>query len=146
MHEYQWAEIVLGALGFLLTWTGMVIGGTWALGDIKQEVSDKIAAEALARTQALATAVIARDVELDAIRKEFGETGHALRRYIETVEKEMGTKELWNRDNFVQKNEFERAIASFEKSNESLRSDIKELIMEMKNEFKAVRQEIATRH
>lgn len=144
MTEYQGVMLGLGVLGFLLTWTGMAVGGTWALGKIKQEISDKLAAETLARAQALAAAVSDRDQELEVLRKEFGETGHSLRRHIETVEKDMRDKEIWSRDNFVQKGEFERALSSFEKAIESVRSDIKELISEMKSELKAVRQEIST--
>src|SRR5262249_12595517 len=137
MTEYQWIA------GFFLTWTGMVVGGTWAIGKIKQDVSDKIGAEALARTQALAGAVASRDQDLDLIRKEFGETIHAIRRYAETIEKDMREKELWSRDNFVQKSEFERALGSFEKATESLHEDIKEMRSEIKNEFKEIRNEIA---
>lgn len=150
MTGLQWATLGLGFLGFLLTWTGMVVGGTWALGKLNKDISDKIAAEkhdvatkfaaeSSARAKALADAVYARDVELDVIRKEFGETGHALRRYMEGIEKEMHTIEIWNRDNYVQKGEFERAI-------DSIRSDIRALSSEIKIDFKELKAELLNKN
>lgn len=146
MTDFEITKLVLGGLAFLLTWTGMVVGATRMVEKIKADVSDKMAAEALARSD-----------DLDGLRKEVGDTqkiqdhnigemGLSLRRHIETVEKQMHEIEIWGRDNYVQKNEFEKALASLERSTESIRSDIKALVADIKSEFKEMRSEITTKH
>jgi hypothetical protein len=143
MTAYQWVTLALGAVGFVITWTGTVIGLTRFAENIKQDTSEKIAAEVLARTKALADAVEARNEEMEVLRKEVaesqrsqdhvvGEMGAALRRYIETVEKEMHKIELYGRDNYVQKQDFEKAIDKLSAEIKALGSDIKADLKEMK--------------
>jgi hypothetical protein len=140
MTVAQWIMLGLGVAGFLLTWTGMAVGLTRFAESIKQDTSEKIAAEVLARTKAISALDAARSSEIEALRREFheaqkaqdhnvGEMGAALRRFIETVEKEMHDIELWGRDHYVQKGEFEKATAS-------IRSDIKEMCSELKSDIR----------
>jgi hypothetical protein len=113
---------------------------------IKTDTSEKIAAEILARSEALSAAVVARNKEMEELRRDFhdaqriqdnhvGEMGAALRRFIETVEKEMHSIEIWNRDNFVQKGEFERATDSIKADIKAMASDIKADIKDLKAEL-----------
>lgn len=151
MTVAQWIMLGLGIAGFAITWTGLVVGLTRFAESIKQDTSEKIAAEVLARTNALSEAVDDRKKEMDDLRKEFhdaqrtqdnhvGEMGSALRRFIETVEKEMHDIELWGRDHYVQKSEFERAT-------DSIRNDITMLRAEIKADFKELGNKIdATKH
>lgn len=136
MTGYQWAVLILGVLGFAVTWTGAVIGATKAIEVIKRDTSQKIAEEVLARTQALAKAVEDRNKEMDELRREwadgqkaqdqhFGEMGAALRRFIETVEKEMHDIELWGRDHYVQKTDFEKSMDSIKVAIKDMGADIK---------------------
>jgi hypothetical protein len=138
----QWLPIA----GFLITWTTGVIGLVKAVQSIKTDVSEKIAAEVLARTTALSDAVVKRNEEMEALRRDFldaqriqdnhvGEMGAALRRFIESVEKEMHAIEIWNRDNFVQKGEFERATDSIKADIKAMASDIKADIKDLKAEL-----------
>lgn len=147
---YQWAVLILGILGFAVTWTGGVIGLTRFASSIKQDTSEKIAAEVLERTKALGDAVAARSKELDDLRREFaiaqktqdshvGEMGAALRRFIETVEKEMHDIELWGRDHYVQKGEFEKAT-------DSIRADIRAMGAEIKSDIKELNNKIDARN
>lgn len=132
--------------GFLLTVGGMIVGITKAVSAIKTDTSEKISAEVLARSEALAAAVVARNKEMGDLRRDFqdsqraqdnhvGEMGSALRRFIETVEKEMHAIEIWNRDNFVQKGEFERATDSIKADTKAMGSDIKADIKDLKAEL-----------
>ncbi|MBR1230191.1 hypothetical protein JQ600_35440 [Bradyrhizobium sp. AUGA SZCCT0176] len=122
--------------GFLITWTSGVIGLTRAVSRIKEDTSEKIASEELARTEAIAAASAARNEKMDGLRRDFneaqraqdnnvGEMGAALRRFIETVEKEMHAIEIWGRDNYVQKGEFERATDRMTEAIKAMGTDIK---------------------
>ncbi len=154
MTFYQWVTFGFGIAGFLITWIGGGIGGviamTRAIETIKQDVSQRIADEVLARTKALSDAVQARNDELEELRREFtdaqrtqdhnfGEMGAALRRFIETVEKEMHNIEIWGRDNYVQKGEFEKAT-------DSIRADIREMGSEIKTDLRALTAKIDAKH
>jgi hypothetical protein len=97
----------------------------------------------LQEIEALSAAVVARNKEMEELRRDFhdaqriqdnhvGEMGAALRRFIETVEKEMHSIEIWNRDNFVQKGEFERATDSIKADIKAMASDIKADIKDLK--------------
>lgn len=136
----------LGIAGFLLTWTGMAVGLTRFAESIKHDTSEKITAEILARTKAISALDAARSAEIEALRREFhdaqkaqdhnvGEMGSALRRFIETVEKEMHDIELWGRDHYVQKNEFEKATDSIKADIKAMASEIKADIKDLKNEL-----------
>jgi hypothetical protein len=146
MTVAQWIMLGLGIAGFLLTWTGMAVGLTRFAESIKQDTSEKIAAEVLARTKAISALDSARSAEIESLRREFheaqkaqdshvGEMGAALRRFIESVEKEMHSIEIWNRDNFVQKGEFERAT-------DSIKADIKAMATEIKADIKDLKIEL----
>jgi hypothetical protein len=146
MTVAQWIMLGLGIAGFLLTWTGMAVGLTRFAESIKQDTSEKIAAEILARTKAISALDAARSAEIEALRREFheaqkaqdhnvGEMGSALRRFIETVEKEMHDIELWGRDHYVQKGEFEKATDSIKADIKAMASEIKADIKDLKNEL-----------
>lgn len=145
MELHYWVMLSLGVLGFLITWTAQVVQITRFAESVKQA----IAAEVLARTHALNEAVEARNEEIERLRGEFsdsqrtqdhniGEMGAALRRYVEMVEKEMHKIEIWGRDNYVQKSEFEKAT-------ESIRSAIKEMAAEIKSDFRELNGKIDAR-
>lgn len=138
----------IAAIGLLGTWIGFAIKGTSWVEAIKRDTATKIADEVLARNQALAQEKVSRDNEVDQLRREFeaaqksqdlnvGEMGAALRRFIETVEKEMHAIEIWGRDNYVQKGEFERATDSIRSDIKALGADIKSDIKELKADFAA---------
>ena len=139
-------ELMVAIGGLALNAIMYLITGILGVKKIEKDVSEKIAAETLERTKALANAVEARDEEIEKLRRDFseaqrvqdnhvGEMGAALRRFIETVEKEMHAIEIWNRDNFVQKGEFERATDSIKADIKAMASDIKADIKDLKAEL-----------
>jgi hypothetical protein len=75
----------------------------------------------------------------DEIIKLTGETMSAFRAKIGTMEVEFGDKmsgmELWNRDNFVRRSDFQNALDSLNRSNDDIRGDIKGLRAEIKEEI-----------
>ena len=146
MTDYQWVMPAIAVGGFLITGGSILVAITRAVTAIKHDTSEKIAAEVLARTEALAAATDKRNSEMELIRRDFqesqksqdnnvGEMGAALRRFIENVEKEMHAIEIWNRDNFVQKGEFERAT-------DSIKADIKAMASEIKADIKDLKIEL----
>lgn len=150
MTTFQWAMLALTAVGLLVTWFGLAIGGARWVESIKQDTSTKIADEILARNLAQAQEAATRDNEIDVLRREFeaaqksqdhtfGEMGAALRRFIESVEKEMHAIEIWGRDNYVQKGEFERAT-------DSIRADIKAMGADIKSDIRELKADFASKH
>lgn len=131
MTGYQWATIVLGALGFLITWTGMWFGIGRAIEQMKAAVKKDIEAE--------------RDRIVDLLRQledrfadeqktqdhNFGEVGAAMRQYIANVEKQVREVEIWGRDHFVQKGDLREIV-------DQLRSDFKEAVGEIKDDMRAL--------
>ena len=123
----------------------MVVAGLGILGFIGNgfmfaiKMTRAFDAERLDREKALNLAVTARSVEIEKLQREWddnqesqdrvvGEMGHALRAAIEGIEKQMHRNELWNRDNYVRKEE----IAS-------IRSDIKGLDLDVRKQFDALK-------
>ncbi len=134
----------LGLGAFVLTCGGTVVGlARWL---IMREVAETVAKEREARIKGLLDAVNARNVEMEKLRKDwtesqisqdrqFGEVGLSLRRFIETVEKDMHEAELWGRDHYVQKADFEKAVdklsLEIKAGNADLKADLKEMKAEL---------------
>jgi hypothetical protein len=136
MTESGWVELGIFVAGLCLQGVGFLIARARDLEAIKQDISERISDEKLERTKALNSAVTDRDVQIEKIRKDwtdklddsqehhdgaYQELGLSLRRHIEGVSLKMHENEIWNRDNFVRKQELD-----------SVRSDIKELAAEMR--------------
>jgi hypothetical protein len=147
---FEWVGPVLGVLGFGVTWTMGVIGLTRAVSDIKSDTAGRIADEIIARNKAMVEAAAARDALIDELRREFmldqktqdhnfGEMGSALRRFIETVEKEVHAIEIWGRDNFVLKSDFTKAT-------ERLEQAIKDMAADIKTDFRELNKKIDESH
>lgn len=136
MTTFETWMLVVTSTGLLLTMVGTIVAVTRGVEKIKQDTSAKIAEEVMARTEAMSEEANDRVVAVDALRREFessqkgqdsntGEMGAALRRFIETVEKEMHKIEIWGRDHYVQKPEFEKAIDSVRTDIRDMRADLK---------------------
>ena len=123
----SWIPIGLGALGFLITWSGMWFGAGVFVEKLRGELKEHVEAE--------------RDKIIDLIREledrfvdeqksqdlKFGEVGAAMRQYTADVEKKQFEIELYGRDTYVQKSEFE-----------TMRQDIKDLAKSIKEDFREV--------
>lgn len=132
----------LGA--FVLACGGAVVSITRWL--ILREVSETVGQEREARIRGLLEAVTSRNAEMDKMRKDwadsqvsqdrqFGEVGLSLRRFIETVEKDMHEAELWGRDHYVQKADFEKAVDKLSEQIKAGNADLKADLKEMKTEL-----------
>lgn len=144
----DWLPVASFVLSCVVAGGGVI----WGIGKIKQEITDRIASEVIAREKALADAVDARNEIVERLRKEWaegrkvqdstvGELGLSLRRYIETVEKEMHKIELWGRDNYVQKPELDSVRSDIK----LLGSDVKQMLAEIKNDLKEDMKELKSR-
>lgn len=135
MTTFQWATLVLGSLGFLITWSGMIIGGTKWVEGIKTGVAEKLALER-EETNRVVAAVESKFVADQKVQDHyFGEVNAAMRQYIANVEKEMHEIEIWGRDNFALKSEVE-------KSTNAIREDIKEMRADIKSDLRDLNTKI----
>lgn len=135
MTTFQWATLILGALGFLTTWIGMIVGGTRWVEGIKTGVAEKLASER-EETNRMVTAVETKFIADQKVQDHnFGEVNAAMRQYIANVEKEMHEIEIWGRDNFALKSEVE-------KSTNAIRDDIKEMRADIKSDLRDLNTKI----
>ena len=136
---FQWAALVLGVIGFGVTWTGGVIAITRFAEKIKLDTSEKVTAASDVHHAQLA------DLRSEFLREQkqqdhnFGEVGAAMRQYIANVEKEMHEIEIWGRDNFVLKD-------AFEKATDRLEAAIQGMAASIKSDFKDLNVKIDQKH
>jgi hypothetical protein len=127
MTTFEWAMVSIAAAGFLVT-LGTVIGGcVWAVARIKETTDAQIITERIERTEAIANAMNRFDAAQVSQDHNFGEVGLSLRRFIETVEKEMHAIEMWGRDNYALKND----VVDVRKDIKEMRTEIKADITEL---------------
>ena len=131
MTNYQWVTIALGALGFLITWTGMWFGAGRFVEQMRAEFKKHIGDE---REKLL---IEIRKIEdkfeesQQAQNHNFGEVGAAMRQKIADVEKQLNDVHVWGLNNFVQKSEFEKATDRLADAIKSMGADIKADIREL---------------
>ena len=101
---YQWFTLGLGALGFLLTWTGMVISVTRAVNKIKEDIEQE------QRTKDDQASVL-----------------------TQTLRDRLSSIELFGRDNYVLKRDFLDALAKVETTLIRTTDDIKKDIRSLAN-------------
>jgi hypothetical protein len=68
----------------------------------------------------------------------YGEVGHAMREKISSVENKLREVEIWGRDNYVQKSEFEKATGRLEDAIEGLGTDIKGYLRERIDDLRKI--------
>lgn len=116
---YQWVTLGLGALGFLITWTGMWFGAGRFVEQMRAEFKKHVGDER--------DKIIEKFEESQRTQDHnFGEVGAAMRQYIADVEKKVREIEIYGRDNYVQKSEFEKATDRLTDAIKSMGADIKE--------------------
>jgi hypothetical protein len=126
MTTYQWMTLGLGALGFLATW----LLGAFKLGRVVEQMRAAIKEDIdRERDKILSTISDLKDDFEDSQRAQdhnFGEVGAAMRQYIADVEKKVREVEIYGRDNYVQKSEFEKATDRLEAAIKAWGAEIKE--------------------
>jgi NAD-dependent DNA ligase len=129
MTTYQWVTLGLGALGFLATW----ILGAFKLGRVVEQMRAAIKKEIDNERDKLVSKLEELEEKFEQDQRmqdhNFGEVGAAMRQYIADVEKKVREVEIWGRDNYVQKGEFEKAT-------DSIRSDIRAMGADIKSDFR----------
>lgn len=131
MSNYQWVTIALGALGFLITWTGMWFGAGRFVEQMRAEFKKHIGDE---REKLIAEIKKLEDEFEDSQRAQdhnFGEVGAAMRQKIADVEKQLNDVQIWGLNNYVQKSEFEKATDRLADAIKSMGADIKADIREL---------------
>ena len=131
MTVYQWVTLGLGALGFVATW----ILGAFKLGRAVEQMKASAHTELEEESDKIFSKIdLTENRFADDLRAQdhnFGEVGAAMRQYISDVEKKLREVEIWGRDNYVQKSEFEKATDQIRSDIRSLGADIKHDIREL---------------
>lgn len=122
-------DTTIAAAAFGLNFLVQIIGGVWAVANIKGDLTNKIGEEREETARSFADMREQFLKEQKTQDHNFGEVGAAMRQYIANVEKEMHQIEIWNRDNFVLKSEFTKAT-------DSLREDIKAMAADIKTDIR----------
>ena len=128
MTDFEWAMITLGGLSLLVTLGTILVAVTRAgsrmdkkISGLKHDVSS-----------AFETELRAAGVQQDEV---FREVASGLRKFIEKVESEMHQIEIWGRDNYVQKLDFQkttdRLFLQLDALANSIKDDFRELYRQL---------------
>src|SRR6266403_3539951 len=115
---FQWIALVLGAAGFVITWTRTAVSITRAVDKIESDTTSKITSE-------LAKIMEQFNEDQKTQDNRVAEVGLSVRQYIANVEKEMHQIEIWSRDHFVLKADFMKTAERLENAITNMTSDIK---------------------
>lgn len=139
--------VTLTGAGVLLTSGTALIAATRGIEQIKADTSAGITGEAEDRTAAIRELRLEVQSMINNLRQEnveihktqyhdFGETATALRRFIEEVQNKVREVEIWGRDHYVQKPEFQRSI-------DTISNDLRSGFSNIAEEIRAIRKDIA---
>lgn len=124
--DKTWILIILGALGFFLTWGLNTFQAGRSVENmrsaLKEELDEKLDEE-LGKLQGS----FADHIKTQEHR--FGEVGAALREKISQVENHLREVEIWGRDHYVQKEDMKAMV-------DQMREDFKEAVGEIKADFR----------
>lgn len=125
MTTFEWAMVSISAGGFVLSAGGVLAGCIWGVARIRQYTVEQIASERSARSKEIIKLAETFANDQKTQDHNFGEMGNALRRFIETVEKEMHEIEIWGRDNYALKHDVEKSVGALLEYVKETRTDIK---------------------
>ena len=134
MTTYQWVTLGLGALGFLITWTGMWFGAGRFVEQMRAEFKKHVGDE---RDKIIAEVKKLEDDFEESQRTQdhnFGEVGAAMRQYIANVENKLREVEIYGRDNYVKIPDFEKAI---DRMGETIKGAVTDLKDDMRRILRA---------
>lgn len=126
MTTYQWATFLLGALGFLITWTGMWFGAGRFVEQMRAEFKKHVGDE----LEKIFSEIKKIEKDFHESQRDqdhnFGEVGAAMRQFIANVEKKVHELEIYGRDNYVKIPDFEKAIDRMGETIKDAVADLKE--------------------
>jgi hypothetical protein len=126
---YPWISVGVVIIGFI----GQGLFGSFRLGRaveqmkaaLKQDIKDE-RDSILERIEKIKSEFLEEQRNQD---HNFGEVGAAMRQYIADVEKKVREVEIYGRDHYVQKSEFDKAT-------NSIRADIREMAADIKTDLR----------
>lgn len=131
MTIYQWVTLGLGALGFIGTW----VLGAFKLGRVVEQMRTGVREEIEEEREKIIEKIDELEHRFADEQKSqdhnFGEVGLAMRTYIASVEKKLHEVEIFGRDNYVQKGEFEKATDRLADAIKSMGAEIKADLREL---------------
>jgi hypothetical protein len=123
---YPWVSVGVVIIGLI----GQGLFGSFRLGQAVEEVKAALKKQIDDERDKIVVKIeaIKADFETDQRTQDdrFGEVGAAMRQYIADVEKKLREVEIYGRDNYVQKSEFEKATGRLESAIKEFGADIKE--------------------
>lgn len=126
MTTYQWLTVGLGALGFLITWTGLWFGAGRFLEQVRAEFKKHVGDERdkiIEKIDAL-KAEFEDDQRIQEDR--FAEVSAAMREKVAQVEQHFRQHELYSERTYAQKGELEKATDRIEAAIRSIAADLKD--------------------
>ena len=128
----EWMPLGLGVLGFITTW----VLGAFKLGRALDEMIAGVREEIEEEREKIIAKIETIEARFDAeqLRQDhnFGEVGAAMRQYIADVEKKMREIEIYGRDHYVMKSDFDKAIdrigETFRLAIAELKDDIRHIL------------------
>lgn len=128
----EWMPLGLGVLGFITTW----VLGAFKLGRAVEQMRAGVREEIEEEREKIIAKIETIEARFDAeqLRQDhnFGEVGAAMRQYIADVEKKMREVEIYGRDHYVMKSDFEKAIdrigETFRLAIAELKDDIRHIL------------------
>lgn len=127
MTTFEWAMVSIALGGFLVTTGSVLASCIWAVAQIQRATSDQIVLERAERAEAIAKAMDHFDAAQLTQDHNFGEVGLSLRRFIETVEKDMHNIEIWARDNYALKDDVRDIRADIKDMRDEIKTDLRSL-------------------
>ena len=118
--------LVIGLGSLLLNFAVTIGGGVWALGRNNDKIVEKFDQKIMEMERRFEDAV-------DRTTHDFGESISAIRQHVNSVE-------LWNRDNFVNKNTFQLIVTEIKESGIRLENKIDDRFKEINVKLDALRE------
>jgi hypothetical protein len=124
MEPFHWAMVALGVFGLLLNAGILAVTGTWKLAQVEASLRKTLTSH---RDEI--------DMDLDAVRRECGESLLALRTKINEVE-------LWCRDNYVRRDSFYKVADTFQSDMKSMGADLKAQLEKIDGKLERLRERV----
>lgn len=135
---YQWVMLAIAIGGFVFTGGGIIVAITKAFSKLSLDMAQNATDERDETTKQFAELTAKFQADQKTQDHNVGETIMALRRYIETVEKEMHQIEIWGRDNYALKDDVKESVGA-------LRDDIKSLGADIKTDMRNLARQLEAR-
>lgn len=138
---YPWISLAVVVIGFV----GQGFFGSFRLGGAVEQMKASVKEQIEEEREKIIDKIDDLEKQFSDEQKSqdhnFGEVGAAMRQYIADVEKKVREVEIWGRDNYVLKGEFEKATVRLEAAikewGADIKADLRDRIDDLRKSFEA---------